>query len=207
MATIGEIAASGKPWHVGHDSMVRTAAAECDEVHLWVSTSDRARSGEVPVLGSDMAMLWKRTIEQSLPENVKVSYGGSPIWKMWNEIGEANEVGSTDTYIIYADETDLSQNFAERDMVKYGGELYRTGRLKKRATPRGFSGTKMRQFLEKGDKEEFMKHLPKGVDKELVWSTLHATARNPPVLKKTAGASRKRRSEALLRQFVKLVLG
>ena len=59
---IGLIAMSAKPFHAGHDGLVRMAAGECDAVHLYVSLSDRKRPGEIPILGSDMQIIWTRYI-------------------------------------------------------------------------------------------------------------------------------------------------
>ena len=41
MANIGLIAMSAKPYHAGHDGLVRWAANENDIVYLFVSLSDR----------------------------------------------------------------------------------------------------------------------------------------------------------------------
>ena len=38
---------AAKPYHAGHDGLVRIAASENDEVLLFVSTSDRTRKGEM----------------------------------------------------------------------------------------------------------------------------------------------------------------
>ena len=67
MRCIALIAMSAKPYHAGHDCLIRLAATECDSVFLYVSTSDRARTGEVPVLGRDMELLWREVIAPTLP--------------------------------------------------------------------------------------------------------------------------------------------
>jgi hypothetical protein len=221
MATIGLIAMSAKPYHIGHDMMVRRASQECDEVHLYISTTDRKRAGDdVPILGTDMMQLWKDTIEPSLPSNVKVVYGGSPVGNIWKDLGGANEAASKDTYVIYADADDLAQNFTENLLQKYSGNLFQAGQIKLAATERAFSGTKMRAFLAAGDKENFVKHLPAQIDRDKVWDVLSATAKNPPAVKTTAGPTRKpaaakkpgppakkTRAEGMLRRYVRLLLG
>lgn len=215
---IGLIAGSYKPYHAGHDGLVRLAAKECDAVHLYVSVSDRARPGEVPILGSDMARIWKEFIEPTLPENVKVTYGGSPIGNIWKELGAASEVGSEDMFFIYADPTDLVQNFTKDLFLKYSGNLMSAGQIKLRAVERSstvdVSGTEMRSFLEKGDKQRFIGKLPRTINGNAVWDILHATAKNPPKLKKTAGSVRKPaakkeppKSEGLLRSYIRLLIG
>lgn len=195
MAKIGLIAMSAKPYHVGHDGLIRLASSECDAVHLYVSLSDRARGGEVPILGNDMATLWHEVIEPSMPTNVRVSYGGSPIGNIWKELGGANSTGSDDEFAIYADPADIAQNFTKELLEKYSGNLFAAGKIKLRAVERSstvdVSGTQMRRYLELGDKDSFTKYLPDAVDKDRVWSVLRATAENPPKVKKTAGPTRK----------------
>lgn len=192
---IGLIAMSAKPFHAGHGAIIRLAARECDEVHLYVSTSDRARPGEVVILGADMARLWKETIESTMPANVNVVYGGSPIGNIWKELGHANEVGSQDDYVLYSDPIDVEQNFQARFLEKYCGRLYETGHVRLRPVDRSstveVSGTRMREFLAAGDKENFTKFLPQGVDKDLVWDVLRKSASSLPSEKKVTGSKKK----------------
>lgn len=217
MAKIGLIAMSAKPYHAGHDGLVRLAAGECDEVHLYVSLSDRARPGEIPILGSDMDKIWKSYIEPSLPGNVKVTYGGSPIGNIWKELGEASKAGSPNTYVLYADPEDLQVNFPDANRMKYAETLEKNGQLELRPVQRtetvDVSGTKMRQYLEKGDAKSFIKNLPSSVDGQAVWDILSATAKNPPQVKATAKAKtaakpakKAVKGEALLRSFIRGVL-
>jgi len=210
MPKIGLISVSGKPYHAGHDGLVRIASQECDTVHLYVSLSDRARPGEVPILGSDMKMIWDRYIEPTLPGNVTVTYGGSPIGNIWKELGDANEVASMDTYVIYADPTDLAQNFTDNLFLKYSGNLFQNGQIKLRAVERSstvdVSGTKMRSYLEKGNKAAFIKNLPASINGDAVWAILYATAKSPPKLKKTAGSTRRPKVEGLLRRYVRFII-
>lgn len=202
MATIGLIAGSYKPYHAGHDAIIRLAARECDEVHLYVSVSDRTRPGEAPIRGADMATLWQQTIEKSLPSNVKVTYGGSPIGNIWKELGSANENKSQDDYVIYSDPIDIGTNFKDNLLEKYCGDLYGRGNVRLRPVDRSstveVSGTRMREFLAKGDKENFSKFLPKGIDAELVWNTLWNSvnslpqkAEKSPSQKPVAGSQKK----------------
>lgn len=220
MARIGLIAMSAKPYHAGHDGLVRLASQENDEVHLYVSTSDRARPGEIPILGADMALLWKETIEPSLPKNVKVVYGGSPVGNVWKELGAADQSGSKDIFSLYADPADLAQTFEEKLLKKYCGNLLAAGQIKLRAVERSstvdVSGTAMRSYLEKGDKASFVSKLPKTIDRDKVWDVLSRTAADPPRVKRTAGPVRKKapaapqkqvQPEGILRRYIRLVLG
>lgn len=195
MRKIGLIAMSAKPFHLGHSRLIQLASQECNFVNLYVSISDRARTGEIPILGKDMLKLWHDIIEPSLPTNVKITYGGSPIGNIWMQLGEANESKSDDQFWIYSDPTDLAQNFTKELLMKYSGNLFEAGKIKLRAVERSttanVSGTQMRQYLESGDKANFMKYLPVDIDRESVWDILHNTAKNPPKIKTTAGPSKK----------------
>lgn len=197
---IGIVAGSFKPYHLGHDEIIRLASRECDEVHLYVSTSDRVRKGELPILGADMAMLWKATIEGSLPANVKVTYGGSPIANVWKELGAANDAATGDDYVIYSDPVDVTDNFPVRNLEKYCGELYSSGYVRLRPVDRAstveISGTKMREMLASGDKAGFVKHLPEGIDSDLVWDTLQKSIRSLP----QKPAKKATKTEGLLRR-------
>ncbi len=209
---IALIPGSFKPYTAGHDILVRLASSECDEVHLFVSTSDRFRPGEPLVSGADMMQLWNKYIERSMPANVIVSYVGSPIASVWKDIDAANKSGSQDTYVIYSDVSDASTNWSEQTLAKYGGELYGKGQLEikpvKRSDTVDVSGTQLRQSLESGDKHSFMKGLPKSLQHEEVWQMLHNTAKNPPPnVKRTSGKKKpKTQAESMLRQLVKLLL-
>lgn len=190
MTTIGLIAGSFKPFHKGHYALVRMASQENDEVHLFVSLSDRKRKGEFPVVGSDMERIWRDVLEPILPGNVAVTYGGSPVGNVYEELGLANEAQSQDTFTIYADPQDLSQNFPEKSLNKYAGYLWTNGQINlspiERTQTAGVSGGKMRQYLASGDKQSFLANVPEGADGEAMWRIL----------------SRSVTGESLLREFI-----
>ena len=212
MAKVGLIGMSAKPWHAGHDGLVRLAASENDRVVVFVSTSDRTRKGELTIFGSDMEELWHATIEPNLPKNVNVVYchGASPITKVWETLGNANENGSHDTLSLYADPEDIASAYTENNLRKYCGNLFSGGQIILRAVKRSstvdVSGTAMRQYLEKGDKESFIKYLPDGVDKDLVWNTLYASSKKAPSVKKASQPRKFAKSEGLIHDYVKLLL-
>lgn len=167
---------SAKPYTAGHDGLIRIASKECDVVHVYVSLSDRKKPNEFPIYGSDMEKIWKIYIENSLPSNVEVIYGGSPIRKIYEEMGFASENNSQDTYVIYSDPTDLSQNFPIKSIDKYAKNLYDNNLIILRPVDRSetleISGTKMRSYLKTGNQSEFISGLPKGLDGPEVWSIL-----------------------------------
>ena len=178
MTRYGIVAMSAKPYHGGHDGLVRVAAAENDTVKLYVSTSDRKRKGELPISGAAMAEIWERFIIPSLPGNVDVELGGVPIRKVYEFLGAENEAGSEDTYTIYGDPTDVNRNFPPGSLEKYMPELYAKGRIQlepvQRTATVDVSVTKMRQWLESGDKESFIAHLPEPLQAhgDEVWQML-----------------------------------
>lgn len=172
---------SAKPYHVGHDKLVRIAARECDEVRLFVSTSDRARPGEFVVTGEAMEKVWKEHIKPSLPDNVYVEYGGSPVRKVWNDLGEANEFSDPDdydTYVVYSDPTDLADNFPEEKIRMYAGNIYDAGCVELRPVDRAstavVSGADVRRCLASGDRNNFVRMMPAAIDGDAVWDILQS---------------------------------
>lgn len=204
---------SGKPVHSGHVGLIKIAASECDQVKLYVSISDRARPGEVVILGADMQEIWTTELEKIMPRNVAITYGGSPIANAFKEIGEASKEGSADTYVLYADDIDLQQNFPDASLKKYAETLFAAGQIEKRPVKRtetvNVSGTKMREYLSAGDSASFIKNLPNGINGKHVWSILHARVKNPPQVKATSKAKVPKKpvkSEQLIRSFVEETL-
>lgn len=181
---IGLIPVSGKPYHAGHHYLVELAAAENDEVMLFVSTSDRVRKGEFPIYGSDMQRVWKEELEAIMPSNVTVRYGGSPVRHVYDTIGQACEIeGTEETYVVYSDPADTAQNYPQRQRDKYMQPLCDKGQVlfaaeedassvTRGAGSPNVSGTKMRESLEDGNFEQFAGGMPAGVNAQNVWNIL-----------------------------------
>ena len=181
---IGLIPVSGKPYHAGHHYLVDRAASENEEVILFVSTSDRKRKGEFPILGTAMQRVWKEELEAIMPSNVSVVYGGSPVQKVYEEIGAACEIDGVDeTYVVYSDPTDTAQNYPEKNREKYMQPLCDQGQVVFAAeeNPGAFtrgtgspnvSGTKMREALQDGKFKQFADGMPQGVNAQNVWDIL-----------------------------------
>ena len=168
MKTIALLPASGKPWHAGHDSLLRIASNECDEVHLFVSLADRKRPGEMPIYGADMKVIWEKFIEPSLPSNVDVMYVPVPVRSVYEELESAEEEGSADVFQIYSDSEDILK-YTDVALVKSAPTLMKEGRIVLRGVDRSetvnVSGTAMRKFLSMGDVENFGKFLPPAIRK------------------------------------------
>lgn len=197
MAKIGIVPMSAKPLHAGHYGLILLAAKENDVVHLYVSLSDRDE-----VSGKAMEKIWKEIIEPTLPENVIVTYGGSPVGNAWKDVGDANLAGSTDTYKIYSDPVDAEANFPDSLMQKYAPDLFKNGQLTTRPVERAstvdVSGTKMRQFLKNNDEASFLRFMPRQIDGQRVWNILKSMAPLPKKKKSVA--------EVLLRAYIRTLL-
>jgi hypothetical protein len=181
---VGLIPVSGKPYHAGHHYLVEKAAAENEEVILFVSTSDRIRKGQFPIYGADMQRVWQEELEGIMPGNVRVEYGGSPVRKVYDTIGAACEIdGTEETYVVYSDPSDTAQNYPDSNRDKYMQPLCDQGQVIFAAeeNPQAFtrgagspnvSGTKLREALEQNNFEQFTSGMPSGVNAQNVWNIL-----------------------------------
>lgn len=189
---IGLVPVAAKPYHVGHDGLVRIAANENDEVHLYVSLSDRDS-----ISGEGMAQVWK-LIEPTLPKNVKVTYGGSPVGHVFKEVGEANKAGSPHTFTIYSDPTDAAKNYEKID--RYAGELLADGRLEVKSIDRrstvNISGTQMREWFDADNRDQFVMYLPRSIDGDKTWDILKDAAKKAleAARKATSSKGKKKKS-------------
>jgi len=163
---IGLIPMSAKPYHAGHDGLVRLACNECQTVQLFVSLSDRKRPGELPIYGKDMETIWKNYIEQSLPGNCLppvYTMAASPIGEMLKFLEAQDKAGSEDTFVIYSDIEDI-KTYTDSMLMKYMPVLMAAGQVERRGVDRNetvnVSGTKMRQFIASGDTASFAQFLP-----------------------------------------------
>lgn len=166
---IALIPIAAKPYHAGHDGLVRIASSENDEVHLFVSISDRARTGEMKIDGETMFMIWKDYIEVTLPDNVKpfIDYTViAPVSKVYSELENAESQGSQDVYTIYSDVDDIKK-YTDEMLSKVAPTLFSKGQIQRRGIERtetvDVSGTEMREFIEDGDVVGFTALLPPAI--------------------------------------------
>ena len=185
---IGLVPISAKPYHAGHHALVVMAATQNDKVILFVSTSDRRRKGEFPILGSDMQKVWANHLEPIMPGNVDVIYGGSPVQKVYATLEQACNSGTKNIYTVYSDPADTSQNYPPANREKYFPGMCDTGTVRFAAEedPGAFtrgvgtpdvSGTKMRAALATGNIEDFVAGMPPGVDAQAIFADLGGTMR------------------------------
>jgi cytidyltransferase-like protein len=179
--TVGLVPMSAKPFHDGHWWLIGEAARDNDEVIVFVSTSDRKRKGQHTILGSDMKDIWNDYLEPIMPANVKIEYGGSPVRKVYEVVGDAAEkaaAGQTveTTFRVYSDKTDTAQNYPEKNRQKYMQPLYDQGRIEfpgeawqdRSETSVTTSGTGMRLALQQGDFDTFAAGMPAPLSDEAV---------------------------------------
>lgn len=194
---IGIVPMSGKPVHAGHFALIKLASKENDEVHLFVSTSDRDS-----ISGEAMKLIWETELEKLLPSNVVIEYGGQPVRKAYEDIAKASNSNSKDEYAIYSDEKDSVINFPESNFKKYAPNCIVKNRPVQRTSTIDISGTKMREFLSNNDKNSFIKYLPKGSNGDKIWKIL--TTMKPVIKQKKT--TKQLKTESLLKLFVKNVL-
>jgi citrate lyase synthetase len=205
MTTIGLVPMAAKPFHAGHFGLIQIAAKENDVVKLYVSLSDRDI-----VSGKAMQTIWEDQIENILPANVEITYGGSPVRNVYLEIGTASESNSQDNFTIYSDPADAAENFSDKSLQKYAKNLYDTGRVITRGIERtstvDVSGTKMRQFISNNDKESFKKFLPKKLDANKYWNTLMSMKPIEKEVKIKIPKWANPKLESLIREFFLLMI-
>lgn len=164
---------SAKPYHAGHDALIRLASSECDNVHIFVSTSDRKRPKEILIRGTAMEKIWSEIIEKTLPQNVDITYGGTPVTNLLRELEQYEKALSSGektniVFTIYSDEEDILQKiYTDESLKKYFPTLFGMNKIHRRGVSRdetvNVSGTKMRELLSKGDTYNFAKYLPKSI--------------------------------------------
>ena len=167
--SVGLIAMAGRPVHSGHFGLIEHAARQNDQVIVYVLVSDRKRKGQIPISGADMKHIWHTYLESIMPNNAEIEYGGSPVFKIYDQLGTENErleAGDEDiaVYTVYSDPEDLAKNFPPDKREKYMGTMWTEGYVKfqeiTRTSTVDVSGTKMREMLANGDEEQFKKFLP-----------------------------------------------
>jgi hypothetical protein len=155
---IGLVPMAAKPYHAGHDMLVRIAAKENDQVKLYVSTADR-REDDIGISGDTMLYIWLTYIQDTLPSNVTPDYDRtSPVAKVYNELERAESEASTDVYTIYSDDEDIIRNYNEKSLIESAPNLLKNGQIIPRGISRqetiDISGTQMRDFLEDAAEED-----------------------------------------------------
>lgn len=157
---------AAKPYHKGHDHLIRTAANHCDVVELYVSLIDRGKKGdgETPIKGPLMKEIWERYIIPSLPPNVDTTLSPiSPVTLVFNSLQEyERDPTGLSEVIIWGGDDDI-HNWKDNVLLKVTPNLINNQILHKRRVPRidvPISGKDMREHLFHGRTEIFIDNLP-----------------------------------------------
>ena len=181
---IGLVPISAKPYHAGHHYLIETAAAKNDRVIVFASTSDRKRKGEFPVCGKTMHGIWQDEILKIMPENVDVVFGGSPVRKVYEAIGDAcDDSSSLDVFTVYSDVVDTKMNYSTKNREKYMEPLWSDNRISFAAEtmPESFirgagapdiRAEDVRGHLKDRDFVSFSSCMPSGLNSYACWSRL-----------------------------------
>jgi hypothetical protein len=158
---IALIPGSFKPYHAGHDALIRKAASENDRVIVFYSTADRARPGELAVSGENSSRIMNEYVSHSLPGNVSLVASKVPVRSVFELLTEVDNI-SNDSYAIYSDSEDIARY---RTISKYAPNLANSRRIDLKEMARGedspnISGTSMRNFIMSGDVNAFRAGLP-----------------------------------------------
>lgn len=112
-----------------------------------------------------------------MPSNVKVTICSSPIRSVYSLLGDADKKLSSDVFYLYSDRKDIEERFPKQNLLKYIPHLYKSSQLVfvpvERVGEFNISGTKMRKYVEDGDKNSFITSLPDDVDGNAIWNILH----------------------------------
>lgn len=152
-----------KPFHRGHYKSIQQIASQVNKLYLIVSTKDRIRPGELPIIGSAMLGIWKKYIEPILPKNVEVIYADMPVTEAFNIMEQIDKESYENNIRLYlvAGKEDISR-YKPSAMMKWVPNLYKKKMIEIIDTPRfgNISGTKVRQAILDRDKKSFQSMLP-----------------------------------------------
>lgn len=174
--TIAIVGGGYKPFTKGHYMVIEQAADFADEVHVFVSTNDRKRTGQLPVLwNGQMEVIWKQFLEKAMPNNVSVHYVSNPNRGMYEflEMADRDDMNHN-TYVIFGGSDDIPKYFPDKSLLKYVPRLMANDQIERKTFQRtegglddvaSVSGTKMRNAVVRGDVAEFTSGLPAPVQR------------------------------------------
>jgi len=185
---VGLVPGSFKPYHAGHDTLVRRAAAENDVVLVVYSTASRSRKGEAAISGDASSKIMTEFVAPTLPSNVKLISAGTPVRRVYEHIISEEEryirEGKCDLLTVYTDADDIA-NF--KNLERYAPVMTARGQIKFSTMTRGsdspqISGTAMRAAALRGDVTTFTEGLPRALRPHAreILATLGFTASNGP---------------------------
>jgi citrate lyase synthetase len=160
--SLGLIAMSAKPFHAGHFYTIQIAAYECDEVHVYTSTTDRASDG-FTVRGDLMSKIWHSHIIPVLPSNASVCFVKNPLQSIIEAL--INKHAHEELHVYSG--ADRAHKF---DKLPAAVQEFKLRVLDRELITA--SGTACRQALQCRDFSKFQAFMPKCLDAKLVWEIL-----------------------------------
>lgn len=162
---IGILSGKFKPPHNGHFETILNSVRNNDETHVFVSPIEmNGITGKASV--DILKHYFKKTpgVEIHLADSspVKATY------EFVSDLGKS-EIAKDCKVIVYALDSDMNRF---RTLEKFKGNIAEIERAVTKR-PNGISGTNMRKFKNKGDRDNFNKGLPKTSNKDFVWNKVH----------------------------------
>lgn len=197
---IAVIPMAAKPFHRGHQALLDAAEADGNELILvYVSTGGRDE-----ISSSDMVPLWKNyylpAIQETYGDKVAIRFtkGISPMYELRSAISNLVRQSEETVVTLYGDPEDAARRVDdiinnEKNVVDLTRKVV-AGSVPRESSG-GISGTKMREFLSTGQREQFMKNLPDFLNEDsklAIWNSL--------------SKSKVSQSENLLKSYVRLIL-
>ncbi len=174
--TLGVVPMAGKPVHIGHWKLIELASKENEKVLVYISEKDRIKGGEFPIQGKQMIEVWNEILKKHLPSNVSIKFVDSPVYHIRHLMSDMNnDPENSPTITVYSDVEDIKNYNPSEFNTKYVS-LGDINKIKFKGVERSqtvdISGTKMREFLQNNDKNEFLKYLPSVTlkEKEQIWN-------------------------------------
>lgn len=156
---IGIIPMAAKPFHAGHDALLRRAAADGNEFIIILIS----KGGREVLKTEDMIPLWRDYfipgIEREYGDKVIIKFVDSPGREAMFLCKDMIENGQA-TVRYYGDEADAKTRVSDilEKFPNLKGRLLPVG--VSRSGTEGISGTAMRDYLTRGDQKSFIENLP-----------------------------------------------
>lgn len=161
---IGLVPMAAKPYHAGHDMLVRLASQENDKVLVFASTG-----GRDVISGKSMMIVWKRYLTPSMPRNVEIRHVDVPVSWVYKTLEEADRCCSDDQFRIYSDDRDIAK-YKASSLAKAAASLCDKKRIILRGVSRSttcdISATQLRRAITADEPAKFINMLPKFVQND-----------------------------------------
>jgi len=167
---IGLVPGSFKPYHAGHDALVRHAASHNSVVFVFYSVSSSKESVRDGLTGEKTSKIIIDYVEKSLPHNVQMIPSTVPVSSVWEMLQKAEKSNLLDDiFTVYSDEVDILK-YDKKSFLRWLPNLYTRNQIFAQGLKRGVqtpdvSGTLMRQYIAAKDFKKFSEMLPPSIKK------------------------------------------